>query len=268
MWKYIDIHSHINFPEYDADREALITRMKEAGVATITVGASLETSRSAVALADQYDNVFACIGIHPAESAMTDNVNSNQHSFDQLAFEELIRHPKVVAVGECGLDYGRDGVVDPTDKVRQVALFNQQIEFAVKHDKPIMIHARSSNTDILDILNAKKEVHGARLRGNAHFFSGTKEQADAYGTLDFSVSFTGVLTFTHDYDEVVRHVPLGNMMSETDSPFVAPVPYRGKRNEPTWVIEVISKIAQIKGLDAGETAEVLLKNAVAKFKIV
>jgi TatD DNase family protein len=268
MWKYIDIHSHINFPEYDADREALITRMKEAGVATITVGTSLETSRSAVALADQYDNIFACVGIHPAESTMTDIVNSNQHSFDQLAFEELIMHPKVVAVGECGLDYGRDGVVTEESKARQIALFEQQIEFAVKHDKPIMIHARSSNTDIIEILKNKKAIHGAQLRGNAHFFSGTKEQADAYGSLDFSVSFTGVLTFTHDYDEVVRHVPLENMMSETDSPFVSPVPYRGKRNEPTWVIEVAKKIAEIKGLDEQETYKVLLKNAVAKFKIV
>lgn len=242
------------------DREAVIGRMKEMGVATITVGTSLETSQGAVALAEQHDNIFACIGIHPV-----DDVNS---IFDEAGFEKLVASPKVVAVGECGLDYGREGIVDPADKARQVVLFEQQIEFAVKHDKPIMIHARSSNADIVEILRAKKAVHGSKLRGNAHFFSGTKEQADAYIALDFSVSFTGVVTFTHDYDDVVRHVPLESMMSETDAPYVSPVPYRGKRNEPAWVVQVAKKIAEIKGLDEGETAEVLLKNAVAKFKIV
>lgn len=260
MWKYIDIHSHLNFPDYDADRDEVIARMKEQGVATITVGTSLETSASALALAKQHDNIFASIGIHP--------IDDENPAFDEKAFEELVKDPKVVAVGECGLDYGREGKIEEVAKQKQMALFERQIDFAAKHDKPIMIHARNANKDIIDILVSKKKVYGEKLRGNAHFFTGTVEEAQAFAELDFSVSFTGVITFARDYDEVVRFVPLGGIMSETDAPYVTPVPFRGKRNEPTYVIEVAKKIAEIKGLDVAEAEKALVQAAVAKFKLV
>jgi TatD DNase family protein len=257
--KYVDIHSHLHFPDYDADREEVLARMKEKGVATITVGTSLETSRQAVALAEQYPHVFACIGVHPHDA---------EESFDIDAFEQLVRSPKVVAVGECGLDYGREGVIDEADMQAQKALFETQIDFAVAHDKPLMIHARNSADDILAVLFEKKKQYGEKLRGNAHFFTGNAEEARRYGELDFSTSFTGVLTFTHDYDETVRSVPLASLMSETDAPFVAPVPYRGKRNEPAFVIEVVKKMAELRGVGEEELAQELLKNAVAKWGLV
>ena len=263
--KYIDIHSHLNFPEYDADREEVIARMKEKGVATITIGTSLETSRSAVALAEQHENVFACIGIHPTE---VDKVTGMTAHFSRQNFEELVKSPKVVAIGECGLDYGRDGSLDDKSKETQKILFRQHIDFAVNHDKPIMIHARNATNDILDILSEKKSEYGEKLRGNAHFFTGTKEEAQAYFDLDFSVSFTGVVTFARDYDETIRFVPMDRLMSETDSPFVAPEPYRGKRNEPLYVIEVVKKLAEIKGMPEDEVCKEILKNAVAKWNLV
>ena len=264
MWKYIDIHSHLNFPEYDADREEVIARMKEKGVATITIGTSLETSRSAVALAMANENIFAAIGVHPIDGSY--NVGHCNEVFEGL--EELVKNPKVVAIGECGLDYGREGVVDEEVKKSQVSLFEEHVKFAVKHDKPLMLHARNSNRDIIDILKSYKKEYGEKLRGNAHFFTGTKEEAQEYFDLDFSISFTGVVTFTHDYDEVVRFAPLNRIMSETDAPFVSPVPYRGKRNEPTYVIETIKKLAEIRGIDEEIAQKAFVSNAVAKFKLV
>ncbi len=258
--KYIDIHSHLNFPEYDADREEVIARMKEQGVATITVGTSLETSQSAAALAEQHENIFACIGIHP--------VDEENPYFDEEAFSKIVTHPRVVAIGECGLDYGREGTIEDDAKKKQMDLFQKQIDFAVKHDKPVMIHGRSANRDIIDVLKAKKQEYGDKLRGNCHFFSGSIEEAREYHALDFSTSFTGVVTFTHDYDEVVRSVPIEQLMSETDAPFVSPKPYRGKRNEPTYVIETAKKLAEINGLDEETALKALVSNAVAKFKLV
>ena len=188
--------------------------------------------------------------------------------FSRQNFEELVKSPKVVAIGECGLDYGRDGSLDDKSKETQKILFRQHIDFAVNHDKPIMIHARNATNDILDILSEKKSEYGEKLRGNAHFFTGTKEEAQAYFDLDFSVSFTGVVTFARDYDETIRFVPMDRLMSETDSPFVAPEPYRGKRNEPLYVIEVVKKLAEIKGMPEDEVCKEILKNAVAKWNLV
>jgi len=121
---------------------------------------------------------------------------------------------------------------------------------------------------IFDILSEKKSEYGEKLRGNAHFFTGTKEEAQAYFDLDFSVSFTGVVTFARDYDETIRFVPMDRLMSETDAPFVAPEPYRGKRNEPSYVIEVVKKLAEIKGMPEEEVSKEILKNAVAKWNLV
>ena len=262
--KYIDIHSHLNFPDYDADREEVIAKMKELGVATITVGTSLETSQSAVALAEKHENIFACIGIHPV-----DEMHNGDHcAFDEAAFEELVKHPKVVAIGECGLDYGKDGVIDGDHCANQKRLFSQQIDFAAKHDKPIMIHARNAAEDILKLLAEKKKQYGDKLRGNAHFFTGSPEEAQSYIDLGFSVSFTGVITFAREYARTIKAVSLDHMMSETDSPFVSPIPYRGSRNDPTRVIEVVKKMAEIKGVSEEEAAKIFLNNAVAKFNLV
>ena len=238
--EYVDIHSHLNFPQYDADREDVIARLKEQRIATITVGTSVETSKQAVWLAEKYEHLYATIGIHPDDS---------EESFDESEFEKLVSHKKVVAIGECGLDYARLPTMPieaEEKKKKQKKDFEKQIDFAVRHGKPLMIHCREAYSDALDILSSKKREYGDRLKANFHFFTEPIETARKILDLDFTVSFTGVITFVKQYAEVVSYVPLEKMMSETDAPFVAPVPERGKRNSPEYVVHIVKKIADIK----------------------
>lgn len=268
MPKFVDIHSHLNFPEYDADRDAVILRMKDAGVWTITVGTNLETSRSAVALAerDPSAGIFACIGVHPVDDpAVVWDEKMTQE------FETLARHPRVVAIGECGLDYFRldkDPAVAEVQKQGQRDIFLKQIDLTLAVDKPLMIHCREAYADVYDIVAARKrEPGGEKLRGNMHFYAGDLATAVKYIDLGFTLSFTGVVTFTRDYDDVIRAVPTDSIMSETDAPFVAPVPYRGKRNEPAFVPEVVTKLAEIRAVDTEEMRATLVHNALQNFKL-
>lgn len=261
--KYIDIHSHLHFPDYNQDREQVVKRMNDASVGTILVGTSFETSKQALEFAHQHENVWVCIGVHPVDESPRDG----KRIFNLAEFEIIGKDSKVVCVGECGLDYGRDGVVSDEEKARQREDFIAQINFAISIDKPIMIHGRSAHHDILEVLTEMKKVHGDKLRGNAHFFTGDLETAQKYIDLDFSLSFTGVLTFTHDYDEAVKYVPEHMIMAETDAPYVSPVPYRGKRNEPTYVTEVYKKIAEIRGVEPEKMAQIMTKNAIRRFNL-
>lgn len=255
--KYFDIHSHLNFPDYN-DLEKALERMQLAEVGTIVVGVDFESSKKAVELAEAHENIWACIGIHPA-----DNPTEN---FEAEKFKTLVSHPKVVAIGECGLDFFHRDRVE--DYERQKKLFLDQVEFALEHDKPIMIHARSAYPGLLSILEPMKQEHGKKLRGDIHFFAGNLEEAKRFWAIDFTTSFTGVITFTHDYDEVIKNAPLEMLMSETDAPFVSPVPYRKQRNEPAYVVEVVKKIAEIRGEDLETIEKTLLANASRVFKIL
>ena len=206
----------------------------------------------AVELADKHPELYACIGLHPVDDPIKE--------FDEKAFAELVKHPKVVAIGECGLDfYHADKAVDYE---RQEKLFLAQIDFALNHNKPLMIHARSAEAEVVEILEPLKKVHGERLRGNVHFFAGTLEVAQRFFALNFTVSFTGVITFVRDYDEVIKNAPITSILSETDAPYVAPVPYRGKRNEPSYVGEVVRRIAEIRGQDFEELRKALVENSI------
>lgn len=261
MYSYIDIHSHLNFSDYEKDFNEVVQRLKDANTGTITVGTDLVSSQKAVELAQKYDNIYACIGLHPADDT--------GEIFNEEEFEKLATQKKVVAVGECGLDYGRDlkTEVGPPEKLRQKVDFEKQINFAVKFDLPLMLHVRNAHEDVLNILKAKKKEFGEKLRGNVHFFSGGKDVAKEYLDLGFSMSFTGVITFTKDYDEVIKFIPLDKIMSETDCPFVTPVPHRGKRNEPAFVQEVVKRIAEIKGEGFETVKKALSDNAVRYFKL-
>ena len=255
---YIDIHSHINFPEYDIDRELVLLRMKETNTWTITVGTNTETSLSAIKLAEENESVFACVGLHP--------IDDPHATFDEPAFIKMTMHPKVVAIGECGLDFGRKGEIEDQELIRQKGIFESHINLAVKYDKPLMLHVRNAHEDVLDILEAKKKEHGDILCGNSHFFTGSVDIARRYLDLGFTVSFTGVITFTSDYDEVIKFVPLESMMVETDSPYVAPVPFRGQRNEPIHVNHVVKRIAELKNLPLLEVREAMISNVCRSFK--
>lgn len=256
---FFDIHSHINDEKFDGDVVDVINRMKNENVWTIVVGTDRRSSQIGTQISSFYEGVFSSIGIHP-----TDNVAEH---FNESYFDELAESKNVVAVGECGLDYFRSKDESLEEKRRQKELFEQQLEFAVKVDRPLMIHCRNAHSDMLDILNSKKKEYGDSLKGNIHFFSEGKDVAKKYFDLDFTVSFTGVITFTNDYDEVVKYSPLNKIMSETDSPYVTPVPHRGDRNEPIYVKEVVNRIAQIKDEDYKKVEGAMVDNALKVFNI-
>lgn len=256
--KYFDIHSHLNFPDYGEERESVIERMKATDTQTICVGTDLQTSKECVELTEKHSEIYACIGIHPADNP--------EEGFDEAAFEKLVTHPKVVAIGECGIDFFHR--TKEEDYERQKALFLTQVKFALKHNKPIMIHARNAYPELLDVLEPLKIEHGDKLRGDVHFFAGTLPEAERFWRIGFTTSFTGVITFARNYDEVIKSAPLEMLMSETDAPFVAPLPYRGKRNEPAYVSEVVKKIAEIRGEEFEAVAEEMVRNAKRVFAIV
>ena len=249
-----DVHSHLNLQQFDADRDAVIARMKAEGVSTITVGVDLATSREAVVLAERYpETLFACIGQHPTDNAI--------EAFDMNAYLELGKHASVVAVGECGLDYYRDEKIET--KTAQKELFLKHIELAKTLNKALMIHARPSKgnmdayEDVLDIL----EQHD--VRANFHFFVGDATVAARIIKNGWTVSCDGPITFSSDYDDVIRSIPLESIMIETDAPFAAPAPYRGQRCEPWMVGEVAKKIAELKGVSL-EDAETQLRENVKR----
>ena len=253
--------------------DAVLLRMRKADTATIVVGTDRAMSERAIALAESHDDIWATIGIHPTDRF--DEV------FDEVLYRKMAMHPRVVAIGECGIDYFRlekyraDGLVANIDAEadRQHELFELQMELAASVDKPLMIHGRPEKgsmdayEDILYILKNGQKAHGNKVRGNVHFFVGDIPAAKQFLDLGFTMSFTGVLTFAHDYDEVLRYIPLDHIMSETDAPYVAPTPHRGKRNEPAYVCEVVKAIAQIKEEDVEKVEAALLENAARQFSL-
>lgn len=265
--EYIDIHSHISFSDFDEDREAVIERMKDKNIWTIDVGTDFENSEKTSENATKNQNVFASAGLHP-----TDNRNED---FDTDSYKKLFSNPKVVAVGECGLDYFRineNNLASQKSKVeskkeRQKKIFKMQVELALELDKPLMIHCRDAYTDLLAILRSYSATHGSKLRGNMHFFAGSWDEAKKFLDLGFTLSFTGVITFARNYDEVIKNTPIDMIMAETDSPFVTPAPYRGKRNEPAYVVEVVKKIAEIRNQNVDEVKEQILKNSFRVFDL-
>ncbi|MFA6520207.1 MAG: TatD family hydrolase [Candidatus Paceibacterota bacterium] len=276
--RYIDIHSHVNFTAFDADRGEVMKRAEENETIVINVGTQIDTSRKAVEMTAQYDNCYAIIGLHPIHTGASyhdtkelgeggKEFTSRGEIFDQDAYGELLKNPKTLGIGECGLDYYR---CDEESISKQKKALIAQIELANKFNKPIMLHLRNNPTDktrnaFFDALELLKEH--SKVKGDVHFFTGGVEEAKAFLDFGFTLSFTGVITFTHDYDEVIKNTPLNMIMTETDSPYVSPVPHRGKRNEPSYVREVVKKIAEIKGLPEAEVAEAIIANAKRVFGI-
>lgn len=249
---------------FDEDREILASRMEADAFGGIVVGVDTRSSKEAVALAEQHPHLWASVGLHPNDV--------EDQAFDEEEFRELARHPKVVAIGECGLDNFRPSHPGSV-KALQRSVFLKQVELAIETDTPLMIHARPSKgsmdayTDLVDILGSYKREHGERLRGDVHFFVGGIDEARSLVDLGFTLSFTAVLTFTHDYDEVVRFAPLTSLLSETDAPYVAPASRRGQRNDPFSVQEVVAAIARIRGADEEKVRVAILQNVDRLFGI-
>lgn len=261
-YKYIDIHSHLNLSPLKEDQEAVISRMREKGVSGIVVGVDLETSREAVRLAETHpDMLWATVGLHPTDSLKED--------FNFEEYFKLAQNSKVVAIGECGLDYFRmKNEENEQLKQSQKELFLQHIKLAEQVGKPLMVHARPSKgtvdayTDVLDIL-----AHHPDVRANFHFFVGDMSITERILDRGDTMSFDGPITFTEDYTEVIKRIPLDSLHAETDAPFAAPVPYRGKTCEPWMVTEVVNRIAEIKDVPIEEVTEAFRINAERVFKV-
>lgn len=243
--KYFDAHCHLYFPQYDADREETLSRMRALDLGGVVVGTDLETSKKALDIAKEHDFLWSSVGLHPTDEDV----------FDTDKFEELARDPKVVAIGECGLDYFRSSGEGQKEK------FEAQIALAQKVNKALIVHCREAHDDCSRILENMRISVPVII----HFFTGTAELAQKYLDLGCYLSFPGPITFTDMYDESVKVTPVDKMLVETDSPFAAPMPHRGKRNEPAFVLEVIRKIAALKGLSEEEVAEATLTNAQKVF---
>jgi TatD DNase family protein len=254
-----DTHCHLDFKAFNKDREEVIERAFQAGIVRILIpGIDLSSSYSAIKLAEEYENVFAAVGVHP-NSALTWDNNTVDRIF------ELVEHPKVVAIGEIGLDYYRDRA----PKTLQRDIFNKQLEIAIDLRLPVIIHNRESSEDLLgileekynnDLVQEKKLVNGL---GVLHSFSGDERDAQRAVEIGFYIGITGPVTFkkADRLRSVVSNVPLNRILIETDAPFLTPHPYRGKRNEPAHVRFVAGKIAEIRDLSLARIAELTTANA-------
>jgi TatD DNase family protein len=275
-WQYIDTHAHVNLSAFNDDRAAVLTRTRGAGVAHINIGTKQSTSKLAVEIADAHDDVWAIVGLHPIQTVPASHDDeevgegaafvSKGEVFNSEYYRTLAQSStKVVGIGECGFDYYH---CDASTYEAQEAAFIAQVRLANELQLPLMIHTRdpkpgdtsptgrSAYEDVLTILRQH-----AVVPGNVHFYAGTYEQAKQFFAIGFTVSFTGVITFAKAYEEIVCAVPLDQMHAETDCPYVAPVPYRGQRCEPVYVMEVVKKIAAIKGLSEETVREQLSENA-------
>ncbi len=277
--EFFDVHTHVQFAAFDKDREEVIKRSLENKVGFLNVGTQKETSLAAVHLAQIYENwpLYAAVGLHPLHAHKSffdknelsedkDSISFFGEEFDFDFYKDLVlsNQKKVLAIGECGLDYFR--VKEKEYRERQQEVFQKQIGLAYQVKKPLMIHCRLAFDDLLLILkNYKNYLNDPP--GIVHFFSGNKQQAQDFLNLGFSFTFSGVITFSRDYDDLIKFLPLKNILSETDAPYVAPVPFRGRRNEPLYVIEVVKKIAELKGLTLEQTKSFLLENVKKFFKI-
>ena len=268
---FIDSHAHLFYPDYKDDIDEVIRRAEDAGVKFFVVpGTNVESSRAAIALAERYNSVYACVGLHPL-----DLTNASEVSLKEV--EELSQHKKVVAIGEIGLDY----YYDTTPKPQQQAMYRAQIEIAVRRNLPIVVHTRDSMDDAVSIVEemvrsntdwrrqpATSNIHAAASRGVFHCFSGDAQTARRLFALGFLVSYPGIVTFKNSpVLSTLKAIGYDHIMLETDSPYLTPVPNRGKRNEPSYIPEIARKIAEVCGANVNDVARTTTYNAKRLFAI-
>jgi TatD DNase family protein len=266
----VDTHCHLNFDRFDQDRPDVITRARQAGlVAILNPGVDLPSSRAAVRLAGQYNEIFAATGVHPNDASTWTTDISRE-------IKALARHPRVVAIGEIGLDYYRDWT--PQDLQRDI--FKQQLEIATDVGLPVVIHSRNASEEdrqaITDVLQILKEWQTGLLSRNPalaenpgvlHSFSGNLDEARQATEIRFRIGITGPVTFrkAEQLRQVVESLPLETLLIETDAPFLTPQPHRGKRNEPAYVRFVAERIAELHNLPFEHVAEITTANAERLF---
>jgi len=253
---YVDSHCHLSFPELQEDLPGILARMREAKVdAALNVCTTLPEFPSVLAVAEQAGNLYASVGVHP------DYTETTEPTVEHLV--ELARHPKVVAIGETGLDYYR--LTEPLDWQRD--RFRIHIRAARACGKPLIIHTRAASEDTIRIM---REEGADQAGGVMHCFTESLEVARAAMELGFHISFSGIVTFKNarDLQAVAQAVPLARMLIETDAPYLAPVPHRGRRNEPSFVPHVAAKIAELHGVAVERVAEQTSANFSRLFRVL
>lgn len=243
--KLVDSHCHLDDARFDADREAVIERAKQAGVAMIlAIGAGPPHLDAAIRLAERYENLYATVGVHPHEA-------SQWNGEVAARLRDLVAHPKVVAIGEIGLDYHYN--FSPPEAQRKA--FEEQLRLARECGKPVVVHTREAWADTLHLL-------GSAASGIMHCFSGGPAEAEECLRRGLYISFAGVVTYPKavNVQEAARVTPLDRLLVETDAPYLAPVPFRGKRNEPAYARETAAKIAELKGVSLETVAAATTAN--------
>jgi TatD DNase family protein len=282
-FKYIDTHAHVNLRAFDEDRDAVLAMLEKEGVAHINIGTQQRTSALAVDIAKKYKTAYAIVGLHPIQTVPgvhdEDEIgkggtpfSSTGEVFDTDYYRALAQSSeKVVGIGECGFDYWHC----PSESYEvQERAFVAQILLANELRLPLMIHTRGPKKGEVSPTGRSvyADVHAvlkqyAKVPFNVHFYAGTYEEAKQFFDIGGTISFTGVITFAKDYEVVIENTPLELLHAETDCPFVAPVPYRGQRCDPSMVKEVYKKIAAIKGVDEEQVRSQLLVNAHTRYSL-
>lgn len=281
---FIDTHAHVNFKDYKEDADEVIRRALDNDTWMILVGSESRTSNRALNYANKYESgVYAAIGLHPIHlqegeidtaDSSSNTYNAIAEDFDYGSYEKLAKFEKVVAIGEIGLDYYH---LDPHSDIsavkrKQKEVFLQQLLLARNLNLPVIIHCRQAHDDLYQVLSDFKKDYAQLLPsgepwGVIHCFSGDEDLAWKYFQLGLIISFTGLITFSQQWDDLIRKIPLERMMIETDSPYMTPEPYRGRRNEPLLVQYVAKRIAEIKNMKIEKVAEITSTTARKLFKI-
>ena len=246
---FVDTHAHLHFPDYDSDRQAVIDRLREAGFDFfINVGTDIESSKKSLEFAKQYDFAYAAAGIHPNDTAQT-------NPEDVLQIAEILKHPRVVAIGEIGLDYYRDH--SPKEKQKQI--LNAFLDFYQVLRKPLIVHCREAYDDLAQLFASRSKS----WNGVMHCFSSDLETMKKFLALGFHISFAGPLTYKKNdaLREACKACPLDRLLLETDSPFLPPQSMRGKRNEPAYMLETAQTAAELHGLSLEEMGKRTTANA-------
>ena len=267
----IDTHAHVNFNAYKDDADEVIRRSLENDIWIINVGSQFNTSKRAIEIAEKYkEGIYAAVALHPIHLGPSKFIDeeeikfkTREEKFDYKKYRELALSPKVVAIGETGLDYYY--TQEEEIKNLQKEVFIKHLELAYELNKPVIFHCRKAYDDLLQEL--KVQSARRKIRGVIHCFMGKWSQADEFLKMGFYLGFDGPITYCRDYDNVIKNIPLERILIETDSPYLTPEPYRGQRNEPLYVKYVAKKIAEIKKNSFEKVAEQTTKNVRKLFKI-
>ena len=253
--KYFDTHCHLDFEQFDKDRDEVIKRAKENNVEyMINVGTNIDSSKKVIEIPEKYDFIYSSVGIHPLDV-------SEYNIQDLKEIEKLAKNRKVKAIGETGLDF----YYSKENKEKQKDFFIGQVEIAGKYNLPLIIHQRESKNELIEIIEKIKLPEKVVF----HCFGGDTQLSEYCNKKGFFISFTGILTFKNakNVKGVAKNYPVEKIMVETDAPFLAPTPYRGKRNEPFMVKYIVDEIADLKMIDKDLTTDIIFKNSVNFFEI-